>query len=278
MTDQSPTATVSKVPYAELHCHSDFSFLDGVSSSEDLVAEAVGLGLTGLAITDHDGLYGVVRHAEAARVTGLPTIFGAELTLDLPRASGGVPDPQGSHLLVLAHGPAGYARLSRIIGRAQLAGGEKGHPAYDLDHLAAELRDHVMILTGCRKGAVRAALERSGPAAARRELDRLTELFGKDAIVVELTDHDQPLDDERNDALADMAKEAHLPIVATNNVHYAAPAHRRLATAVAAVRARRSLQEMEGWLPAAATAHLRSASEMALRFADYPDAVPRAAQ
>ena len=67
--------------YAELHCHSNFSFLDGASHPEELAEEAARLGLTALAITDHDGFYGVVRFAEAARAVDLPTVFGAELTL-----------------------------------------------------------------------------------------------------------------------------------------------------------------------------------------------------
>ncbi len=77
------------------------------------------------------------------------------------------------------------------------------------------------------------------PAAAR-ELDRLTALFGPEHVLVELTDHGDPGDGERNDDLADLARRAGLRTVATNNVHYAAPAGRRLATALAAVRGRRS--------------------------------------
>src|SRR6188472_1844668 len=69
------------VPYAELHCHSNFSFLDGASHPESLVEEAARLGLEALALTDHDGFYGVVRFAEAARAVGMPTVFGTELTL-----------------------------------------------------------------------------------------------------------------------------------------------------------------------------------------------------
>ena len=69
------------VPYAELHCHSNASFLDGGSHPEELAEEAARLRLEALAITDHDGMYGIVRFAEAARALGLPTIFGAELTL-----------------------------------------------------------------------------------------------------------------------------------------------------------------------------------------------------
>jgi error-prone DNA polymerase len=275
------------VPYAELHCHTNFSFLDGASHPEELAEEAARLGLTGLAVTDHDGLYGVVRFAEAARALNaelveagrpaLRTIFGAELSLDLPAPQNGMADPAGRHLLVLARGPEGYARLSRVIAEGQLAGGEKGRPAYHLEQVAADLADHVLVLTGCRKGLVPAALLTDGVDAAARQLDRLVRLFGEEHVAVELTNQSDPRDDERNDALAALAHQRGLPTVATTNAHYATPGRRRLATALAAVRARRSLDEMDGWLPAAATAHLRSGAEMAARFAAYPGAVARAA-
>src|SRR6266508_6308742 len=266
------------IPYAELHCHSNFSFLDGASHPEELAEQAARLGLEAVAITDHDGFYGVVRFAEAARELKVPTVFGAELSLELPGPQNGEPDPVGRHLLVLADQPDGYARLSRVLSLAHLAGGEKGRPVYQLEEVAAELSDHVLVLTGCRKGTVPAALLSGGIEAAARELDRLTALFGADRVAVELTDHAHPGDDERNDALALLAAEAGLPTVATNNVHYAVPERRPLATALAAVRARRSLDEIDGWLPAAGTAYLRSGAEMAARFAAYPGAVARAAE
>src|SRR5947199_7386071 len=108
--------------YAELHCHSNFSFLDGASHPEELAEEAARLGLAALALTDHDGFYGVVRFAEAARPLGLPTVFGAEMTLGAREVPNGIPDPPGEHLVVLAQGPAGYARLAKAISEAQLAG------------------------------------------------------------------------------------------------------------------------------------------------------------
>src|SRR6476469_9973087 len=130
--------TVAIPVYAELHCHTNFSFLDGASHAEELVDEAARLGLAALAVTDHDGFYGIVRFAMAARAVGLPTVFGAELTLELPGArtrtgtragapAAGAADPPGEHLLVLAQGPVGHARLSRAISAGQLAG-EKGAP------------------------------------------------------------------------------------------------------------------------------------------------------
>ena len=270
---------VDAVPYAELHAHSSYSFLDGASSPEELVEEAEKLGLHALALTDHDGFYGIVRFAEAAEARTVHTVFGAELSLGLPGPQNGQPDPTGSHLLVLARGEEGYHRLAAAITHAQLAGGEKGRPIYDLADLAERAGGPAdpqwAILTGCRKGAVRRALASEGPAGAARALDRLVDLFGPAAVHVELVDHGSPLDSAHNDLLAALASERGLPVLATNNVHYAAPKKELLAAAVAAVRANRSLDELDGWLPAHAGAHLRSGAEMAARFARYPGAVAR---
>jgi error-prone DNA polymerase len=266
------------VPYAELHCHSNFSFLDGASHPEELAEEAARLGLESLALTDHDGFYGVVRFAEAARAVGLPTVFGAELSLGLTAPQNGAADPEGHHVLVLARDPEGYARLARTISDAQLRGREKGKPVYDRAELAAAHAGHWLVLTGCRKGTVPAALTADGPAAASRALSDLIALFGHGNVAVELWDHGDPLDSARNDALAELAARQQAPVVVTNNVHYATPAQRPLATALAAVRARRSLEEIDGWLPASSAAHLRSGAEQERRFRRYPGAVATAAE
>ncbi len=299
--DLAERTRADAVPYAELHCHSNFSFLDGASHPEELATEAARLGLEALAVTDHNGLYGVVRFAEAARAVGLPTVFGSEITLagaHGPHSSRRVarseadtqqqidtglvpdshaPDPAGTHLLVLADGVDGYGRLSRALSIGHLAG-EKGAPQFTFADLADGLSGHVWVLTGCRKGGVPAALSAQGPAVARRELQRLIEAFGRDRVLVELWDHGDPLDSARNDALYELAGQEGLACIATNNVHYATPPQRKLATALAAVRARRSLADIDAWLPGAAGAHLRSGAEQLQRFARYPGAVERAAE
>ena len=269
--DATPPARAGIVPYAELHAHSSFSFLDGASMPESLAEEAVRLGLHAIALTDHDGLYGIVRMAEAAAEIGsTATVFGAELSLGLRKPQNGLPDPEGIHLLVLARKEEGYHRLASAITRAQLRGGEKGRPVYDLEELAAQADGHWIVLTGCRKGAVRRAFAHGDVAA---ELDHLVELFGASNVVVELFDHGNPLDSAHNDLLFELAGQRGLRTVATGNVHYATPAQHRLHTALSAVRSRRSLDEMDGWLPAAGSAHLRSGAEMAARFARYPGVV-----
>jgi error-prone DNA polymerase len=262
--------------YAELHCHSNFSFLTGASHVEELVEEAARLGLAGLALTDRDGCYGVVRFAEAARPLALPTVFGAELSVGDTR------------LVVLAEGAVGYTRLARAISEAQLRG-QKGAPRATLAELAAAAcagvhltrrrpsatNDSWFVLTGSDTGAVPRALVADGPAAARRELDRLVDAFGATRVLVELWDHGDPIDRHRNDALARLAHQAGVEIVAANDVHYATSAQRPLATALAAIRTRRSLDEADGWLPASPLLHLRHPLEQARRFERWPGAVER---
>jgi error-prone DNA polymerase len=132
-----------RVPYAELHVHSNFSFLDGASHPEALVEAAARAELDATVLTDHDGLYGAVRFSQAARELGIRAGYGAELSLDLTEPQTGVPDPAGTHLLVIARGLEGYRRLCRVISHAQLAG-EKGAPRYDIDEVVDELRGHAL--------------------------------------------------------------------------------------------------------------------------------------
>jgi error-prone DNA polymerase len=267
----------SSMPYAELHTHSAYSFLDGASTPEELVEEAARLDLRAIALTDHDGLYGVVRFAEAAKELDMSTVFGAELSL-----GGGDrtedPDPPGPHLLVLARGPEGYRRLSRQLAKAHLAGGEKGKLRYDYDALTEAAGGHWHILTGCRKGHVRQALSRGGSEAAGSALADLVDRFGRDRVSVELTHHGHPLDDERNAALAELASRFGLDVVATTAAHFAAPSRARLAMAMGAIRSRHSMDDAAGYLAPLGGSHLRSGEEMARLFAAFPEAVTAAAE
>ncbi|HSN02519.1 MAG TPA: PHP domain-containing protein, partial [Acidimicrobiales bacterium] len=230
--------------YAELHAHSGFSFLDGASDPEELVAEGARLGLGALALTDHHGLYGVVRFAEAARALGLATVFGSEITLDGDERTG-VRDPGGEHVVVLARSPEGYRALSEMLAEAHLARGEKGAPRLALEDLAARASDW-LVLSGCRKGPLARALYDEGPRAMNRALERLIDAFGRENVAVEIWDHGQIEDVARNDELAGLATQRGVDVVATGNVHYATPEGLARANVLSAIRARSSLEEMRG--------------------------------
>ena len=189
------------------------------------------------------------------------------------------PTPTGAHLLVLARDPEGYARLARAISRGPAGRRREGRArAIDLDRAGRGSARRP--LAGAHRlpqgrGAARPS-STDGPAAAARELDGSIDAFGRDNVAVELWDHGDPLDSARNDALAELAvrrrgRRSSPPTTCTTP----RPARRPLATALAAVRARRSLDEIDGWLPGGAGAHLRSGAEQARRFARYPGVVER---
>ena len=276
------------VPYAELHAHSAYSFLDGASLPEELVERACELGLRALALTDHDGFPGAVRLAEAARRTGLPVAFGTELSLG-PDARTARADPPGERILLLARDAQGYRRLSRTVGLAMLAAGRRGAAHYDLEALAEASRGAWMVLTGCRKSGVNRALEGNesgrGPRnprewdleAAAREVEALIALFGQENVAVELTNDGAPLDRERCAALAEVAERAGVPCLATGNVHCAEAADRPVADVLAATRARTDLDGLEHRLPANRS-YLRSGARMLALHRDHPEAVAAAAR
>ena len=294
--------------YAELHCHTNFSFLDGASHPVELVARAAELGYSALGITDHDGFRGAVKVHQAARLVGLPIVYGTEVGMaQTPPEDDGEtpfppaprqPDPEprprrgrirrmhGSkpvakdptdHLVLLAPDPAGYAATSRFVTRGQYRG-EKDRPVNRYADLAEAARlGDLVALTGCRQGAVPRAAQAGDLDEAIAAAARLRELF-HGRLYVELWHHGMPEDDPRNDMLVEVAARLRLPTVATNNVHYA---HRRdadLSEVLAAIGGRRDLETADGFRPATDERHLRSPADMARRFARYPGAVERAAE
>jgi error-prone DNA polymerase len=201
-------------PYVELHAHSNYSFLDGASSVEDLVVAAKERGMDALAVTDTNGLYGAVRFWNAANEVGIKPIHGVELqTLDF------------GHLVLIARDEVGWRSLCRIVSKAQLAG-EKTKPQATLA-LVREDPDGLFALTGCAHGRVPSLMRAGDVDAAREALAMLAQIFGERCFV-EISDHLDPNDPALCDALVEIANEQGLGAVVTNNVHYAWPVGRRL--------------------------------------------------
>jgi len=261
--------------YAELHAHSAYSFLDGANEPEDLAAAAAELGLTALALTDHDGMPGIVRHAQAGRALGLPTVHGTELTMS-----------DGAHLPVLARSPEGYRHLVSAISQHNLQAGRRQEPAHRLEDLAQALRggtgmaapSSCLVLTGTARGPLRRAL--GDPArphtwdtqAADICLGRMVELLGADGVAVEITLNGGPTDAALTRMLTRLAASHRLPVLATGAVRCARPADSRLADVLTATRLGTDLEGARGHLPAIGR-WLRSGAEMARLHRRAPQAV-----
>jgi len=260
-------------PYAELHLHTAYSFLDGASLPEEIVGRAAELGYRALAITDHDGLHGAMEFARAARAAGIAPITGAEVTL-----------LDGSHLTLLAESAAGYANLCRLLTAAHqgpypVAPGAEGAKAWP-DRVPrlnpALLPAHaagLILLTGCRQGELSRLVDAERSAEAEALLRRYVEWFGVENVVVELQHNLVFGDGRRVRALVGLAKRVGVPYAATGNVHYHRPERHRLQDVLVAIRQRTTLDGAHRQRRPNADFSLRSPDEMAIRFARYPAAL-----
>jgi error-prone DNA polymerase len=250
------------VPYVELHAHSSYSFLDGASLPEELAVRAADLGYPALALTDHDGVYGSLEFAHAAKHFGVRAITGAELTL-----------ADRSHVTVLVETPQGYANLCRLITAAHAhtrpPGKESqppGEPALD-QALLEELNDGLVCLSGC----ARHGLAIRNPNAAAR----LARAFGRDRFFVELQRPYERGDARRNALLRDLAANLGVPTIATGDVHAHHPRRAPLQDALVAIRNRTSLDGCERERRGNHESVLVAPAEILERFPDDRDAVAR---
>ena len=311
---------MAQTPYAELHCHTNFSFLDGASPPDDLVERAVQLGLTALAVTDHAGLYGAVRFVSAAESVGLHPIVGLEIELldpvgadpngivlaprrSIRRGQRGSPVPldvseglparprpsrtllpgqrdpvkedlrgirertRGPHLVLLARSQVGWRSLCRLVSRANMSG-TKGVPSFS-QALLAEHTDGLVALSGCGDGELARRLRAGDRSGARVTAERYAALFGRgddpasSGFFIELSHHLLPDDDWLVSESTALAHELGLPVVTTNDVHYARPEDRELADVLTAIRHGRTLDMLGDLRRPDSESYLKSGAELA---------------
>ncbi len=249
--------------YAELHCHSNFSFLDGASHPRDLVVRAKELGMPALALTDHDGLYGAVKFYNAARELGVKPIIGAEMTLD-----------GGYHLTLLARDSTGYSNLCRLISHAQLTH-SKGKACLDLATLSRHAAG-LFCLSGCKSGEVTGLTLAGKGKEALQAASRCSDIFGRENFRVELQNNLCPEDRKLCASLINLAKALGLRCVATNNVHYARREGHRLQDILVCIKNRTTLDSSHHLRRPNSEYYLKSAAEMSVLFKEYPEALANA--
>ena len=251
--------------YAELHCHSNFTLLEGGSHPEELIERAKELGLQGIAITDRDALYGAVRFSQAGREADIAALIGAELTLE-----------DATHLVLLAETKEGYANLARLISRARLDN-PRGEPRTAFAALAGHAKG-LIALSGCERGAVPQALERGDFRGACEIASRLRDAFGRGNFWIELQRHLVPEDGPRIRALCAVAEALELGVVATGGVHYAVPEHREASDVLSCIRLKTTLDDAGTRLRPNGEFFLRSGQEMVQLFREHPRAVAASAR
>jgi error-prone DNA polymerase len=244
--------------YVELHAHSAYSFLDGASQPEELAARAAELGYEALALTDHDGVYGSLEFAHAAKHLGVRPITGAEITLT-----------DESHLTLLVENARGYANLCRLLTTAHAhtrdtTNREPLPPRLD-QKLLEEANEGLVCLSGC----ARDGLAVRDPNAAAR----LGRAFGRDRFYVELQRPYERGDARRNAHLRELADTLGVRTVATGDVHAHDRRRAALQDVLVAVRCRTSLEGCERERRGNHESVLLPPRDMRDRFVDDPEAV-----
>src|SRR5467141_2288969 len=254
--------------YVELHSRSAFSFLEGASIPEELIAVCANLGMPALALLDRDGVYGSPRFHLAAKKAEIKAHIGAEVTC----AAFSPSKPGSSRLPLLVASRAGYQNLCRLITKMKLRVGRKeGASASSSDFI--EHADGLICLTGGQEGPLAAALMQSGPQAALEAVKRLKDIFGQSNIYVELQRHFHREEEYRNRVAIEIAAALHLPLLATNGVNYTMPRESEFADAFTALRHHRTLATTGRLLARNAERHIKSPAAMRALFADFPNAI-----
>src|SRR3989442_6248462 len=254
-------AAMTHRKYAELHCPSAYSFLDGASPPDELLAEAHRLGLPALALTDRNGIYGSLAFAHAAQPLGLQAITGAEVTLT-----------DGSHLVLLAETAQGYTNLCRLLTEAHL-GAERLDPRLPLPSLEVR-QDGLIILSGSRRaGLLPRTLETHGLSAARKLAQHYKAVFGSERFFVEIQRNRVRGDLAVSRALLDIANDVQLAVVPTGNVFYHTRELHRLHDVMVAIRHRTTLDGSHRVRNPNSEFYLRPLEEVVALFDDCPDAV-----
>lgn len=246
--------------YAELHCHSYYSFHDGASSLEELMVRSRELGYTALAVTDHDNLCGAMRFSHLSRSLEMPGIIGAELTL-----------AGGFHLTALAENREGYRNLCRLI-TAGHETGQRNQPELPPERLA-EHSSGLVVLSGCPRGQLARLADSGRPEEAEQLVKQYREWFGSERYFIELQHNRVYGDRQRNRRLYDLAKKTGVPAVATGNAHYHTRDRHRLQDCLVAIKACKSLESSHQERRANSEFHLRPVAEIESLFSGCPEAL-----
>jgi DNA polymerase III subunit alpha len=201
--------------FVHLHVHSEYSILDGACRIPALAARAAELDMPAVGLTDHGSLAGAVALYKETAKHGVKPLLGCEVYVAEDRKA----QQKGyAHLTLLAENNAGYGNLIKLSSLGYLEG-YYYKPRVDWELLSRH-SDGLIALSGCLSGRVCKALEEGRADDAEGELDRLTSIFSKDNVYVEMQNAHLDVQQRINPLLVQLAERRGLPVVATGDVHY----------------------------------------------------------
>jgi DNA polymerase-3 subunit alpha len=259
--------------FVHLHLHTEYSLLDGACRIEELLDQAVRLGMPAVAVTEHGNLFSAIAFHDEARRRGIKPILGCEVYVapGSRLARSGPPGEAAHHLVLLAETREGFQQLIKLVS-AGYTEGFYYRPRIDKDLLAQHARG-LIGLSSCLKGEVASELRADQVARAREAAATYRDILGRDNFFLEL--QYQGIDEQRvvNAGLISLAAELGLELVATNDVHYLRQSDWRSHDVLLCIGTGKSVRDADRLRYHGDQFYLKSAEEMAALFGEYPAAL-----
>ena len=256
-------------PFVHLHVHSQYSMLDSTLRLKKLVARAKDEGMSAVALTDHDNMFGAVQFYNACNAAGIKPILGCEVNLCEDHAQ--TSRREHRHLVLLARTQQGYKNLVRLVSLAWVEGSADDKHFIDFEQLKAH-SEGLIGLSACMGGYLAQEILHKGPKAGRVAMERLRDCFEPGMFYVELQDHSFIEQRALNEILVETARSLSLPLVATNDCHYMVRDHAHAQMVLQCISAGVSVEEMERSHHGSQEIYFKSAREMREVFKDLPEA------
>ena len=257
-------------PFVHLHVHSEYSILDGACRIPALAEKAARLEMPAVSLTDHGSMAGAIDLYKAAQAQGVKPIFGCEVYVVDDRR---LQKKGHAHLTLLAADTTGYANLVRLCSLAYLEG-YYYKPRVDWE-LLERYAPGMIALSGCLSGRVSRALSEHREDDALAELDRLSQIFGRDSTYVELQNVGLDVQQAAFQGLPLLAERLGLPLVATGDVHYLDASDAHSHDALLCIQSGDSLKNPDRWRFGADEFYFKTPEEMALDFPGHEEALGR---
>ncbi len=259
--------------FVHLHVHSDYSLLDGLSKVDALAKAAAEMGMPALALTDHGVMFGILAFYHAAKKAGIKPIVGCEIYISPRRMTQreAKRDAKSTHLVLLAENQAGYHNLMQIATTAQLEGFYY-KPRVDKEFLA-DHAEGLIALSSCGSGEVPRLLQQNRPQRARKAAEWYRDVFGPENYFLELQEHDIPEMEPVNRELVDLSRKTGIPLVATNDAHYAKREQAYAHEVLLSIQTGKTMTDPSRMRMNNDSYYLRPLEEMAGLFPSLPDAL-----
>ncbi|MGE5786141.1 MAG: DNA polymerase III subunit alpha, partial [Myxococcales bacterium] len=253
--------------FVHLHVHSQYSFLLSTLKLDSISRRAKELGMPAVALTDRANMFGAIRHYKYSRDQGVTPILGCEINVAREDNSG-----RFDHMVLLAATAEGYKNLVRIVSKGHLQSKIEGEAVVSLDGIA-EFSTGIVGLTGCLGGVLPQQVLENGAERAQPMLGKLRDIFAPGHLYVELQDHGLPEQSVVNEILVRLARQCEVPLVATNDVHFATQDDGNAQLYLDCIRQGRTYAETKPHHHGSFEMYLKSPEQMAQLFRDVPDAV-----